>query len=161
MSVSHIWRLAGCGTTCQPRGHDPLAHEVYGLRLGVLAYAPAARAVRTGPLVVDLDTPLRVTVDGQSVDLTEREWSILAYLASHVGTLVRSEEVIAAVWGPEYVTPDVRYTRADGSDASRVDHHLLNVNIHRLRQKLGPAASLLVSSRNREPRRCLAQVEPT
>lgn len=133
------WRTAGCGVRCSERGHDPLALVAYGFLLGNLANRP--RAVRTGPLVVDLDA-CRAIVNGDDIRLTDREWSVLAYLAGHVGQHCANDDILAAAWGPEWVTGQ-RDRRGD-----RTDHHYLRVVLCRLRTKLGPAAQLISTARS-------------
>lgn len=140
-AVAIDWRLPGCGPACWPRSHDPLCHEQYG-RQQEQAQPAAPSVIRTGPLVVDLDAKT-AAVDGQPVRPSGREWGILAYLAEHAGRFRTNDEIIAAVWGAEWVTGR-RVAQAAGG-TYRVDHRLVSVNVHRLRAKLGAAESLIVS----------------
>jgi DNA-binding response OmpR family regulator len=83
---------------------------------------PAADA---GPLV--LDTAAReITVDGSPVELTAREFDLLAFLVAHPRQVFSRAQLLAQVW------------RSEGwqSEATVTEH------VHRLRQKLGldPAA---------------------
>ena len=43
-----------------------------------------------------------VTVDGQPVHLTPKEYQMLHYLLTHAGKLVTHTSLLHAVWGPEY-----------------------------------------------------------
>ena len=62
----------------------------------------------------------RVTLHGQEVDLTATEYRLLSYLVHNAGRLVTPDQILQAVWEEEYIG----------------EHHLLRVNIARLRQKL-------------------------
>ncbi len=62
-----------------------------------------------------------VTLDGEIVELTATEFDILAYLDGNVHQVVTYREVITAVWG----------------DATYFDRHALEVQVSRLRAKLG------------------------
>ena len=85
------------------------------------AEAEAAPALTAGPLVVDLGQHA-ATVDGQPVDLTPKEFDLLALLVRHTGRAFSRDYLIERVWGYD----------AAGSDRT-VDTHVL-----RLRKKLGP-----------------------
>ncbi|MEU6845299.1 response regulator transcription factor [Streptomyces sp. NPDC046716] len=58
----------------------------------------AARTVRAGDVEVDLDAR-RVLADGTAVELTTKEFDILAVLAARAGTAVSREQVLDEVWG--------------------------------------------------------------
>jgi two-component system KDP operon response regulator KdpE len=79
-----------------------------------------------GPLSVD---PVHhmAAVDGRPLDLTAREFDLLAYLAQHAGKVCTHQMILQAVWGTGY---------AD-------EAHYLRVYAHRLRRKLGDAGHLL------------------
>lgn len=143
MSVSQItsWVLPGCGATCRPRQHDPMAHEATGFRLGILVTSrPGPRVVRTGPLVIDLDAR-GVTVDGEAVFLSGREWGLLSYLAEPIGRPRPYDDILRAMWGESWVTGR-RRQRADGS-YDRTDWQLVRIVASRLRAKLGVAGALV------------------
>ncbi len=72
-----------------------------------------------GPLQIDLARH-RVTLGGQPVQLTPREFDLLAYLARHAGRVVPRAELIAQVWGAEI----------------SVSSRSLDVHIGRLRTKI-------------------------
>ena len=97
--------------------------------------------VRTGPLAIDLRAR-SVTVDGTEVHLTPREWDLLVYLARYTGRGMSLNEIVAGVFGPEYVTGFIR-RRANGK-RRRDDHGLVRVLVNRLRNRLGPAGALIV-----------------
>jgi len=57
--------------------------------------------VRCGPIVIDAATH-RVTVHGNLVRLTRKEFNVLNYLAAHANTTIPHRTLLQAVWGPEY-----------------------------------------------------------
>jgi two-component system KDP operon response regulator KdpE len=97
------------------------------LRRSMAAEAPARTAeIRVGPLEVDLVHHM-ARLDGTDLDLTGREFDLLAYLARHAGKICTHQMILRGVWGSGY-----------GSEA-----HYLRVYAHRLRKKLGAAGSML------------------
>lgn len=80
--------------------------------------APAETTVVTaGGLTLDLQTR-RVQVDGREVELSSREFSLLATFMRHPGQVLSREQLLSRVWGYE-VDPEsnvvdvyVRYVRA-------------------------------------------------
>ena len=81
------------------------------------------------PLEVDL-VHRRVRVSGEVVQLTPREYDLLALLVRNADRVITHRQLLTAVWGPAH-TADVQYLR---------------VYIGHLRQKLGAAAGALVST---------------
>jgi two-component system, OmpR family, KDP operon response regulator KdpE len=79
-----------------------------------------------GRLHVDLVHHM-VELDGRPLDLTAREFDLLAYLARHAGKVCTHQMILREVWGSDY-----------GNEA-----HYLRVYTHRLRRKLGDAGSML------------------
>ena len=80
-------------------------------------------------LVVDLATRT-VTRDGRRIDLTSREFELLAYLVRHKGTLVSREMLARDVWGEtERCTP--------------LDN-VIDVHMARLRKKVDTAGVRLI-----------------
>jgi len=79
-------------------------------------------ALRHGPLVVD---PARrvVTLDGQTVSLTAKEFDLLEHLARHAGHAFDRNELLEAVW----------QSSGEWQQTRTVTEH-----VHRLRRKLGP-----------------------
>jgi DNA-binding response OmpR family regulator len=102
MSVSRIdaWRTPGCGPLCWPRRHDYVPHEAYGrlLEREERARAPQRHIVRTGPMVIDLVLQA-VTVNGEPVSLTLREWDLLAYYARRLNGWCSGRDITEAIWG--------------------------------------------------------------
>jgi DNA-binding response OmpR family regulator len=88
-----------------------------------------AGSAEAGPPVLE-DGPLRVdvgahaaSVDGQPVELTPKEFDLLALLVRNPGRAFARDYLLDKVWGYEY----------GGLDTRTVDTHVL-----RLRKKLGP-----------------------
>ncbi len=74
----------------------------------------AAEAVLTvGDLVID-QARRRVTVGGEPVELTPKEFAFLALLARHPGRVLTHRTILQEVWGPEYGT-ESQYLRVYAS----------------------------------------------
>jgi DNA-binding response OmpR family regulator len=78
-------------------------------------------AMTIGDLTIDFGQQL-VLMAGRKVVLTPTEYRLLAYLARNAGRIVPQDFLLERVWGKEYVG----------------EHHMLQVNINRLRHKLEP-----------------------
>jgi two-component system KDP operon response regulator KdpE len=76
---------------------------------------------RSAGLSVDLVRRL-VTIDGQEVKLTPKEYDLLRILVTHAGKVITHRQLLREVWGP----------------ASVHETHYLRVYIGQLRQKLEP-----------------------
>ena len=64
--------------------------------------APATTVYQTGELIVD-DASKTVTVDGEPVSLTPREYGILCFLTQHAGQVFSISQIYEAVWQePDY-----------------------------------------------------------
>jgi len=61
---------------------------------------PAALTLSRGGLVVDRARH-EVTVDGEAVRLTPREFDLLAYLMEHAGRVRTREQILQAVWAQD------------------------------------------------------------
>ncbi|GHI97657.1 MULTISPECIES: response regulator transcription factor [Streptomyces] len=81
---------------------------------------PAARTVRVGDVEILLDAR-QVRVDGTEIELTAKEYDVLAVLARRTGTAVSREQVLDEVWG----------------DANHAVSRSLDVHLTQLRAKLG------------------------
>jgi DNA-binding response OmpR family regulator len=77
-------------------------------------------AVRLGPVAIELPTR-QVAVDGELVQLTRKEFDLLALLAQHPGVVFRREQIISEVW------------RTNWEGTGRT----LEVHVASLRSKLG------------------------
>ncbi len=89
----------------------------------------ASGVFHVAPLEMDL-VHRRVRVSGAAVQLTPREYDLLAFLVRNVDRVITHRQLLTAVWGP-----------AHGSDVQ-----YLRVYIGHLRQKLGAVAGALVST---------------
>lgn len=65
--------------------------------------------IEIGHVNIDLDK-CRVSVDGEETGLTRIEWLLLSKLAQNAGRLMTYEELLAEIWGPEYLN-DVQILR--------------------------------------------------
>jgi len=66
------------------------------------ALAPARTSYNSGTLHVDLASRM-VAVNGQPVHLTPTEFALLARLVRSAGQVVTHRQLLADVWGPEFV----------------------------------------------------------
>jgi two-component system KDP operon response regulator KdpE len=85
------------------------------------ASQPAAIEIICGDVHIDL-LRRRVQIAGQDVHLTPTEYKLLHELALHPNQVLLHEDLLAAVWGPEY----------------RNDFDYLRSYIHLLRRKIEP-----------------------
>ena len=77
--------------------------------------------IRAGDVEIDMATR-RVTRGGVAVDLTAKEFDLLAHMAAHPGRVYTREHLLRAVWGYDYFGDDSTVT----------------VHVRRLREKLEP-----------------------
>jgi two-component system, OmpR family, KDP operon response regulator KdpE len=83
--------------------------------------------ITVGPLVLDI-VHREARVDDRNVELTAKEFDVLAYLARHVGRTCTRQMILVAVWGPAYAS-ETQY---------------LHAYVHRLRQKLNDPDGVLL-----------------
>jgi two-component system KDP operon response regulator KdpE len=100
-----------------------LARLKAALRHGLQAVGEAP-IFRTGSIAVDL-VNRRVTLGGNEIHLTPKEYNLLRFLAAHAGKVVTHQQLLNEVWGPAHIE-DVQYLR---------------VLMRQLRQKIEPGAS--------------------
>jgi DNA-binding response OmpR family regulator len=110
----------------------PFAYEELLARLRALGRRPPSRksaALKTGPIELD-ETTRRVTVSGKSVDLSQREFSILECLLRRPGQVLSRDQLLDYAW-PYGValTPNT-----------------VEAYIHLLREKLGVEAAAHVET---------------
>lgn len=90
----------------------------------------AENVVRVGPLTIDRSQ--RTTrLEGRPLDLTPREFALLAYLAREAGRIVPRTELLSKVW------------EANFDPSSNV----IDVHVRNLREKLGAQAAMLETVR--------------
>ena len=89
---------------------------------------PAAKIQQLafGPITVDLDLHT-ARIDGQAMDMTRREFELLAYFLQNPRRVLSREKILQQVWGLEYL-----------GESRTIDAH-----VRRVRAKLGEAASLI------------------
>ncbi|MFF7411132.1 response regulator transcription factor [Streptomyces lydicus] len=92
-------------------------------RAGTAGAEPPSRVIQVGGLSID---PLRrqAELDGTALDLTRREFDLLAFLAGRPGVVVSRKELLAEVWQQSY-----------GDDQT------IDVHLSWLRRKLGETAA--------------------
>jgi len=81
---------------------------------------PDSEVTRHGPLTIDMRTR-KVTVSGQEVALTPKEFDILECLAADPGRVVTRQEILEAAWDAHWYGPT----------------KVLDVHVAALRKKLG------------------------
>ena len=91
---------------------------------------PALPAAPGGGLDIDRHAH-RVSVDGRPVELSYREFELLAFLAEHPGRVFGRRQLVSSVW--------------NGAD---VGSRTVDVHVRRLRMKLGRYAAGIVTVRN-------------
>jgi two-component system, OmpR family, response regulator len=89
-----------------------------------------ATRLRVGALCIDR-TEQQATIDGKSLDLTRREFKLIAYLAREAGRAVPRTELLSKVW-------EVAFD--PGSN-------VVEVHIRNLREKLGEHAGMIETLR--------------
>ena len=82
----------------------PFAIEELLARLRALARraAPERPVLETGPLRLDMETR-GVTMDGEAVELTAREFDLLAFLMDAPGRVFTRDQIYEGVWGYSYL----------------------------------------------------------
>lgn len=101
-----------------------LARLRAALRQRAHAADPPPTVITTGPLTIDLPRRL-VTLGGEMVHLSPKEYDLLAKLALNVGKVMQHRDLLISIWGPAHVR-DTQYLR---------------VFIGQLRQKIEPDPS--------------------
>ena len=89
-----------------------------------------AGVIRAGPVVLD-QRERRVHVNGERVELTSREFSLLALLARNAGRVVTRAEILEHVWE----------IRTDPGS------NMIDVHVRNIRDKLGAASALVETVR--------------
>ncbi|MCU1558303.1 MAG: DNA-binding response regulator [Microbacteriaceae bacterium] len=97
----------------------PFAFVELSARIRALVRREAASAkpiLRVGTMQLDTAT-VRATIDGRTVPLSAKEFSLLRMLAAHRGTILSRSDILTEVWGtthhidPTIVDQYVRYLR--------------------------------------------------
>jgi len=85
---------------------------------------PEQRVLTVGEIVIDLDAQ-EARFEGRPLELTAREFDLLAYLAERPGSMVSKRQILAEVWHQPY----------GGADKT------IDVHLSWLRKKLGETAA--------------------
>ncbi len=93
--------------------------------------AEAEKVLQIGPIVLDVEKH-SVSVDGDTCDLTYKEYELLKLLLLHAGMVTKRDTILERVWGTDY----------EGESRT------LDMHIKTLRQKLGTAGSRIKTVRN-------------
>ena len=98
----------------KPFSAKELAARVSALLRRTQRADPAGPVVRYGPITIDSARHV-VTVDGQEVRLTAKEFLLLLYLVQHRGRVLSRDLLLTDVWGYQYTggtrTVDVHIRR--------------------------------------------------
>jgi DNA-binding response OmpR family regulator len=95
-------------------------------RAAFMDQADRSQQLVFGPIALDLDMHL-ARVEGEALDLTRREFELLAYFLQNPRRVLSREKILQQVWGLEYL-----------GESRTIDAH-----VRRVRAKLGNAASLI------------------
>jgi len=106
----------------KPYSAEQLDARVRAILRRTTGDAPSV-AIEVGPLVVDTRART-VVLDGQPLELSPKEFDLLAYLASRAGEVVTKRQLLADVWRLPY----------GGADKT------VDVHLSWLRRKLGESA---------------------
>ncbi len=105
----------------QARLRAALRHRLPG------APEPESRVLSVGGLEIDL-LHHEARVEGMPLELTAREFEVLAYLVRHAGKTCTRQMILEAVWGTSY-----------GREAQ-----YLHTYVHRLRRKIGDGGGISI-----------------
>ena len=100
------------------------------LKRSAVSPAAASDQVTIGELVVDF-TARRVTLSGQALDLSPKEYDLLFYMVRNRGIALTREKLISEVWGYDFFGDD----------------RTLDTHIKLLRRQLGPYADRITTLR--------------
>ena len=104
--------------------NELLARVRANLRRAPAAESDSGQVIEEGDFRIDV-AGHNVTIRGEEVRLTPKEFDLLVYLAQHAGKVVSHRSLLAAVWGPN----------------STEQPEYLRVFIGQLRKKIEPDAS--------------------
>jgi two-component system KDP operon response regulator KdpE len=104
----------------KPFGIQEFLARVRALLRQVPQAAGQPAVFSSGALTVDL-AYRRVTLGGEEVALTRKEYALLAQLARHPGRVITQQQLLKDIWGPTHVE----------------DSHYLRIVVAHVRQKLG------------------------
>lgn len=109
----------------KPFGIQELMARVRSLLRGPGAGREAPPVVDDGHLKVDLARRL-VSLAGEPVRLTRKEWEVLSLLVRNAGCVITQQQLLREIWGPSHLE----------------DSHYLRIVVARIRAKLGAGSDL-------------------
>jgi two-component system, OmpR family, KDP operon response regulator KdpE len=111
----------------KPFGQEELLARVRAfLRRSYTPVKLPSSKIQIGEVLINLEAR-RVFLGENDLHLTHTEYTILAFLADHMDSIVTHDELLSEVWGTEY----------------RGSSHYLHTYLGRLRKKLGDYGDLL------------------
>jgi two-component system, OmpR family, response regulator ArlR len=84
------------------------------------AHERPGQPLRASGVEVDIQAR-RATLNGEPIDLTAKEFDLLAYLVANAGTVIPRDKILSAVWGSDHST----------------DSNVIEVFVCHLRNKIG------------------------
>ena len=128
------------------KGLDLGADDYIAKPFGILEFVSRVRAllrrsgnmkseesvkITLGEIVLDSGTR-EVSVSGNSVELTYKEYELLKLLISHPGLVYSRQQILEKIWGIDF----------------KMDTRTIDMHIKTLRQKLGEQGSIIQTIRN-------------
>ena len=127
---SEIDRVVGLELGADDYVTKPFSPREVVARVKAILRRASAAPVATSRLshgAVAVDATRRdVTVNGETIALTTREFDLLAYLLQHVGVVLSRQQLLDGVWGPGWYG----------------DERTVDVHVRQLRRKLGEGFEL-------------------
>ena len=78
-------------------------HEILAVIDSVLRRSKQSHVIKYKDMTIDKSSPtVTVTMRGEPVSLTRKEYQVLSLLADYAGTILTKEEIYRAVWRAEY-----------------------------------------------------------
>jgi DNA-binding response OmpR family regulator len=93
------------------------------------AHERAGQPLSASGVEVDVQAR-RATLDGEPLDLTAKEFDLLAYLVANAGTVIPRDKILAAVWGSDRTT----------------DSNVIEVFVCHLRNKIGDRENTIIQT---------------
>ncbi|MBW6467576.1 MAG: response regulator transcription factor [Coriobacteriia bacterium] len=93
------------------------------------AHERVGHPLRASGVEIDLQAR-RATLEGDPLDLTAKEFDLLAYLVANAGTVIPRDKILAAVWGGERST----------------DSNVIEVFVCHLRNKIGDRENTVIQT---------------
>lgn len=113
---------------CKPFSTREVVARVQSVLRRTASASAGTESIGFGGLEADLRRK-RCTVDGQQVSLTKKEFEILVLLLRNRGVVFSRDEILSKVWSDEVIVLD----------------RTIDVNMTRLRRKIGPYGKHIVT----------------